>query len=437
MNMLYVWRGRLPALIVVTAAMLEPRAAAAEVVTLQGLETLALQNQARWKAVEATKAEASAEVDAARAARMPTFWMNVMSVVAPGSDIEQVLTVDGREVNVRASPSVRESTAFRPNVRYEASIDMRAPIYDGQTRASLRAARAYRAAAEASSAASRETVVTMVRAAYLDWLATYMAHGFAENAAEEAKAQGERVAARVDDGERPPSELDTASYQELQTELAASEALARLEDARRLLESAVGAELPPDAAPNTDLLAIDSFEEDPRETSEVEMLELRRNAARDEAEAFRKTRAPVLAIVGRTGLTGINETVFPSYQLGLNLAVPLWDGGRAVALAHAADARASELDARARDARLENSGAREQAAIDREQAEAHLAIANRLVAVSEKRVDHAQTSYDLGAGSLEAMSDARAALRDTRSRRAQLQVARADAMLRLKPLAAQ
>ena len=140
---------------------------------------------------------------------------------------------------------------------------------------------------------------------------------------------------------------------------------------------------------------------------------------------------PVLAIVGQTGLAGVNERVFPMYRLGLSLSVPLWDGGRAVSLAHAADARAIELDALARDAQLERREQQEEASIERENSEAQLVIAESLVAVSEKRVDQAQTSYELGAGDLESVADARAALRDAQSRRVQIQVARADAILRL------
>ena len=146
---------------------------------------------------------------------------------------------------------------------------------------------------------------------------------------------------------------------------------------------------------------------------------------------YRKTRVPVLALIGQTGLAGINERVFPMYRLGLNLSVPLWDGGRAISLAHAADARAIELDALSRDARLERQDEKERAVIERKNAEAQLMIADSLVAVSEKRVDQAETSYDLGAGDLEAVADARAALRDAQARRVQIQVARADAVHRL------
>jgi outer membrane protein TolC len=147
---------------------------------------------------------------------------------------------------------------------------------------------------------------------------------------------------------------------------------------------------------------------------------------------YRKGRVPVLAVIGQTGVAGVNERVFPMYRLGLNLAVPLWDGGRAVAMAHSADAQASELDARAREAHLARNDRRQQALLDRQHAEEQLALVDSLVAVSEKRVGQAQTSYDLGASVLEAVADARAELRDAQSRRVQIQVARTDAFLRLK-----
>jgi outer membrane protein len=425
------WTSRFAAFATVLVATLAANGASAEVVTLEELEERALRNQARWEAVIATTTQADAEVKAARAGKMPTFWMNVMSVVAPGSDIERVLTTDGREVNVRASPTVGERTAFRPNIRYEGTIELRAPLYDGQTSASLKAARAYRAAAMASADASRETVLTMVRAAYLDWLAKHLDYEFATTSATEAKAQRERTAVRVSDGDRPVAELDTALYQELQAELLASDASARLDAARRLLESAVGAELRSDDEPDTSLLSLEPDGAESFGRWEIEALELRRDAARQEADMHRKARVPVLAVIGQTGLAGVNERVFPMYRLGLNLSVPLWDGGRSISLAHAAEARAEELDALARDAQLDRMDDRKQAMIEKENADEQLSLANGLVYVSQKRVVQAQASYDLGAGNLEAVADARAALRDAHSRRVQIQVARADAILRL------
>lgn len=436
MDLVCIRKGRVAATVVALTAIiaaLAPTPASAEVVTLVELEVLALENQANWEAVEAGAVRAGAEVDAARAGKMPTFWMNISGVVAPGSDIERIRTVDGREVNVRASPTVTESTAFRPNFRYEGTIDMRAPLYDGKNRAAIKAAEAYQAAAEASSGASRETVIRMVRAAYLDWMGTYLTHALARDSAAEATAQRERIEERVANGARAPADLDIARYEELQGELVAGDAKARVSGAKRLLESAVGTELAEDAAPDTSLLELDSIDSGSDPGFEVEALERQREAAQQEARMHRKGRVPVLAIIGQTGVAGVNERVFPMYRLGLSLSVPLWDGGRAVAFARAADAQASELDARAREAQMSEDEDSQQALLDRTNAEEQLALATRLVSVSETRVEQAQTSFELGAGDVEAVAHARTDLRDARSRRVQIQIARADAMLRLGP----
>ncbi len=432
MNAVWIWMGQALAALVVFGATLVPAAASAEVVTLQELVELALQNQARWEAVDARSTRTVAEVDAARAGRMPTFWLDVTGVAAPGSEIERVQTTDGREVNVRASPTLRESTAFRPNIRYDGVIEMRAPLYDGRTGAAVRAARAYHMAAQATSDASRETVLALVRASYLDWLAKHLVHGYAATSAEEAMAQRERIAARVADGDRPPSELDAAQYEELQAELVAAEALARAVVAKRQLESVVGTELSATAEPDGSVLQIESQEAETDGGWEVEALERQRDAARQQARMHRKSRAPVLAVIGQTGVAGVNDSVFPMYRLGLHLSVPLWDGGRAIAMAHAADAEAAELEAQARDAAVSRDDDRRRATIDIGHAKEQLALADELVLVSEKRVGQAQVGYDLGAGDLETVADARAALREAQSRRVQIQVARADAILRLR-----
>jgi outer membrane protein TolC len=358
--------------------------------------------------------------------------MNVGSVVAPGSDIERVETVDGREVNVRASPTVRERTAFRPNIRYDATIDVRAPLYDGRNRAEIKAARAYRAAMQARTGASREAVLAMVRTSYLAWLAAHLTHESAETSARESKSQWERLSARVAEGERRPSELDVARYEELQNELVAADALAKAATAKRALESTVGTELSSAATPDVQLLEIDSHDPDAHSGWEVEALELQSDAARQEARMYRKSRVPVLAVVGQTGLAGVNDSAFPMYRLGLNLAVPLWDGGRAVALAHAAEARAIELEARTRTERVAQDEQRQEALLDRKHAEGQLALAESLVMVAQKRVEQAQASYELGAADLEAVADARTALRDAQSRHVQIRVARTDAVLRLQ-----
>jgi outer membrane protein TolC len=432
MNVVCDWNGQATAAVVVLLATLTPGAAAAEVVTLQELEELALQNQERWEAVEASLARSGAETDAARAERMPTFWMNVGAAAAPGSYIEQVRNTDGNEITVRASPSVREAGSFQPRIQYDTTIQMHAPLYDGRARAAIKAAEAYQSAAQASSRASRENVLIAVRASYLDWVANHVVHGLAATSAEEAKAQRERTAARVAEGDRPASELDAARYAELQAELDAADARANANAAKRALEATVGSELSSAAEPDTRLLEVDASETGSDGGWEVEALERQGEAARQEANMHRKSRMPMLAAIGQTGFAGVNERVFPMYRVGLSLAVPLWDGGQALAMGRVADAQAAEIAARARDARVAKDDERKQALIDRRNADEQLAIANGMVALSEKRVEEARTSYEMGATEIESVTDVRAALRDAQSRRVQIQVARADAILRLE-----
>lgn len=425
-------KGRIAAVLIVLAETVAPRGASAEVVTLERIEQVALQNHARWQAVEATTERASAEVDAARANLKPTFLLNAQGMLAPGSFVEQVLTTDGKVVNVTASPTVDEASAFRPNIRYEATVAMRAPLYDGQTRASIEAAEAYRAAAGASSKASRQELLANVRVSYLEWLAADVEHDFAAASATDASVERERISARVADGDLPASDVDSARHQELEAALAAARSEARLADARRAVESAIGSALALDAEPDQKVLDIEPSTSDASTGRDwgVQALESESEAASQEARMHRKGRAPVLAVIGQTGVSGINENVFPMYRLGLSLAVPLWDGGRAAALGHAADARAIELDALARDAELTDQDAREQAMLDRIEADRQMELANALVSVSERRLEQAKASYDLGEGSLDAVSAARASLRDAQSSRLQIQVARAEAVLR-------
>ena len=94
MNLLCIRNGRLAALLVVLAAVSLPQSASAEVVTLRELEELALQNQARWEAVEATAAQASAEVRAARVTRR----IPLSSPVAPRTRPEPTKGVNPRSV---------------------------------------------------------------------------------------------------------------------------------------------------------------------------------------------------------------------------------------------------------------------------------------------------------------------------------------------------
>ncbi len=409
-----------------------PAFASAEVVRLEDLEAIALRNQTHLAGLKARAQRSLAEVDVRRAARRPSVRLDASGLGAPGGEVVQIESIDGNVVNVRASPTLREENAFSPNLRWEATLLIDAPLYDfGRTKAAINAAKSNKRASRAQAELSNEAIVRRVRAAYLDWLGATLIRDFALESVEAAVAQRERIAARVQAGDRPGSELDSARYEEMDTRLSAEEAQAQVSAIKRLLESEVGQSLPDDAEPDKALLQREAISVEPVPAWELEDLERRRNATRLEAKMYRKSRAPLLAAVGRTGVNGLNENVFPSYRLGLTLAMPLWDGGDAKSRARTLEAEARELDALLEESRAAVQNERLQAQGDRVNAERQLDVANELVEICHTRVGHAQNSYDLGVGDLHEIAQARAALRDAQSRRAIIQVARADAVLRL------
>jgi outer membrane protein TolC len=236
----------------------------------------------------------------------------------------------------------------------------------------------------------------------------------------------------VEDGDRTGADLGDAQYDEAQERLAAADARARQVTAKRQLEYAVGSTLSPTAEPDLSLLALEAGDTEPSiASSEIDAIERERDAAHLEAKMHRRTRAPVLAVAGQTGFTGVDDNVFPMYRLGLTFEVPLYDAGSALARARAAEARADELDAHLREKKIAQQDEQRQATLDREHAQEQLEIVDTLVAVCEKRVERAQARYEIGAGELDGISAARAALRDAESRRVRIRVARADAILRL------
>lgn len=419
-------------LVLVVASTLWSANAAAEVLTLQELEELALQNQAQWEAVDARAVRAEAEVSVAKTERRPTITFDAAGFAAPGARIVEVPTADGDLATVSASPRVNDPGAFLARGRYEGTIHIRAPLYDfGRTKAAIESAESYREAALARAGHSRNEVVAIVRASYLVWLQAYVVHGLAKTSAEEAEQQSARVQARVEDGDRPGVDADDAQFDAAQERLAAADAQARLVTAKRRLEYAVGSILPPTAEPDVELLAIEASDDgSSTASSEIDAIERERDAAQLEARMHRRTRAPVLAAFGQTGFAGVDKDIFPMYRLGLTFAVPLYDGGKALARARTVEAHAMELDAHLRDRKIEEQDQRQQAAIDRAHAEEQLEIVDTLVALSQKRVERAEARYEIGAGELDIIATARTALRDAQSRRVQIRVARADAILR-------
>jgi outer membrane protein TolC len=132
------------------------------------------------------------------------------------------------------------------------------------------------------------------------------------------------------------------------------------------------------------------------------------------------------------GVNGQNDTVFPSYGVGVSFKMPLWDGGSASADARVERAKAEELAANIAAHTQEREKQAERARLDAENATRRLQAASALLEVCRTRLTEAQEAYDLGAGGLELVGRARAMLRRAETEVLMARVARAETALRLR-----
>ncbi len=169
---------------------------------------------------------------------------------------------------------------------------------------------------------------------------------------------------------------------------------------------------PPTELEAADLLA-DLLAEAQRQRPDMQALEATAASARAEAERARAARWPTLSLAANTGRTFFLEddrSPSTSYSVGVNLSVPLFDGGRL-----GAEARAAERDAE----RLQAEAASQSGRVARAVTEAYLdvlhaqaqreGVAVQLDSASES-ARAAEARYKTGVGSLLELLTAQAAL---------------------------
>src|SRR5690606_7526578 len=98
------------------------------------------------------------------------------------------------------------------------------------------------------------------------------------------------------------------------------------------------------------ILLADLLHEAQRNRPDLQALQAAAASARAEAERARAARWPSLSLAASSGRTFFLEderTPSTTYSVGLNLSVPLFDGGRLAAQARAAERDAERLQAEA------------------------------------------------------------------------------------------
>ncbi|HTQ08364.1 MAG TPA: TolC family protein [Polyangiaceae bacterium] len=398
--------------VVPLALVLVPRAARAEVVKLEDLETLALKQRGSLAAARARVGEAEARIDAAKVPYHPTLDAKADVSESPGGTLVNV-PVDpsnptGSKYVVSGSRTIGQPGAFEPIFRYEGGLTFLSRLYDfGRTAASVRAARADRDASVAGERSERLSVALEVRAAYLGWLVADGTRAILAQSARDSATLRASVEAHIAEGARPGAELASARFDEARAKLDLERSENDLVSARFDVEQATGAALPASAEPDRSLFERQPAPLSPATHPDVNTLERRRDAALAAADAHGYPHAPVVAVAANAGVHGQQSFPFPLYQVMLSVTVPVLDGGLEAASAAQAAAQAKELDAQAHELGGRVAVQNRRARASFESAERRVAIAEELVAAADDSVKHAVDQHELGDGTLDAVVQAR------------------------------
>jgi outer membrane protein len=321
--------------------------------TLEEAQTRAQQASHRLAELEARELGARATVDVRAAADRPNVAVQAGYTRTNHVDVFSVRSAPGAPLQV-IYPDIPDNWRTR--------VDLQWPIYTGgRVDALERAARAEAAAAGADLAAARSDLRLEVARAFWALVTARSSVEVLERAVERAQTHVADVKQRLAAGLVPPNEVASAEAQESRERMLLIEArnqrdvvgseLARLigETMLHSIEPVDTLELGPARAAELDALVNEAR----TSRSERQGLEHRVEAAAERQVAAAAATKPTIGINGGFDYARPNPRIFPrvgrwedSWDASVNVAWPLWDGGRAKA--EAAEAAAAVTAVRQR-----------------------------------------------------------------------------------------
>ncbi|HEX4355306.1 MAG TPA: TolC family protein [Polyangiales bacterium] len=411
--------------------------ARADVIALQDLEARALHTRPSLGASDARIAGAMARIDLARAAYSPTLNIVGDASLAPGTQLVKLKsdaiddpTYTG-EYLIGASRQLGQSGAFSPFPRYGLLFDLRGNLYDfGRTSAAVDAARAQRRASEAEAQQSARDIVREVRAAYVRWATAHALWVIARDAARAADERSTRTSETIAEGARPLADKIASQTEAAFSRLELDRAGATLESARMDLGFVCVTDLPESAEPDPAVLDRgEAPKVDDEHDPSLMTLEQQRTAALATARVHDHAFAPILGAQAQAGVQGQGGVVFPMYRVGLNINVPIWDGGSDAAARSASEARAAELAAQATQYKQDRAHQLKKNQIGVAQAERRMDLVKQLLELTHARLSQLEEGYPLGAATLQELADARAAVQRANTEWVLAQATRAESLL--------
>ena len=368
--------------------------------TLSQAKAYALQNNPRIRSADSSTAAAGSVVKEVRAARFPTVTGLATGVEAQHSSIVSAGALQTSSLYTRLASGVAVSqlvTDFGRTSSLSKSSDLR------------------REAQASSGQAVRELVLLEVEQAYFQALGGAAALRAAQAAVNNREITLRQIGALADSAMRSTLDvrfaevaLSQAQLDLYQTENMAAEAQANLSAALGL-DQTTAFTLTDEASPAAlEPTPEARIHEALQKRPELAALSLTRDAAHRYAEAEAKLRLPTVSFVGAAGAVPAGDPrLHDTYSAaGVNINIPVLNGGLFSARRAEAEQRAAAADSDVRDLSIQIAREVRIAWLEANTAARRLDVTSRLILQANEALRLAQTRYDAGLGSIVELSQA-------------------------------
>ncbi|HCC59494.1 MAG TPA: TolC family protein [Solibacterales bacterium] len=368
--------------------------------TLPDAEKLAVQNNPQFRSAQNTERAAQQVPAEVRSVLFPTVTGNVTGV---GADAGSRL----------AAGALNNPIVYN---RLASGVNLNQMVTDfGRTHNLVEAAK-YRAQAQAQATeTTREDILLETDRAYLTVLRDEAVLRVARETVSARQLVANQVGLLAQNQLRSSLDVSFAQVNLADAQLLLNNAQNDEQSARAALATVLGLPTQTNIA-LTDLTALEPMpsdisalvEEAIRKRPELADLRLEENAAKSNAEAERDLSRPTLSMVGVTGIVPAGDAQLPGRfgALGLNLSIPIFNGGLFRARQREAEYRARAASDNVKD--LENRIMRDVrvAVLNAQSAYERIGLTDKLLAQAKLALDFATGRYKLGLSSIIELSQA-------------------------------
>ncbi len=369
--------------------------------TLAEAQKIAIQNEPRLASASLVARASGQVVRETRSAYFPTLAGNLTSVGAEKGTAVAAGALTTSSLSSRAATGVTVSqliTDFGRTSNLSRSAKLRAQAQDQNV------------------ISTRAQILLNVQQAYYAALGSQAVEGVAQAALDNRRLVLRQIEALAASSFKSTLDVRFAQVAVSEAELALYQAQNDFSSAQAQLSAALGYErmhaftfaeepLPAPLAPDADPLITEAF----RQRPELAALSLNRDAAHKFAEAEKDLRKPTISALATVGVVPVHDDGYhgDNYAAaGVNLNIPILNGGLLSARRVEADLRAQAADKDVQELTLQVSKDVRVAWLDANSAFRRLDVAARLVEEANEALRLAQTRYDAGLGSIVELTQA-------------------------------